>query len=333
MLRRRSLTILLVVTALFGAPLDALSQTPPAAPSGTEPADAAFRQGNALYKQQKYAEAKAAYEEAFRLKKSHDIASNLAYAELKLGQSRDAAEHLAFAVKNWAPTGKAENRESALHWLEVAKAAVTTLRVTVSVEGARVFVDGKLVGMSPLGSEVFVEPGARTIEAKLAGYQDVRQVVQGEKGGEQAVALTLMAVAPPVVPAAPTPSSGPSTRVLIAGGSVAGAALVAGIAFMVVRGSKGTEATTQLGQLVNHGGPSVCDAQSVPAACGTLHDTLKARATLGDLGVTSLLVVGAAGAATLIYGLAAPRAVRTAQLRAAPIVSAQGGGLSLQGSW
>ena len=342
--RRRSIAFILALAALFAAAPDASSQPPPAAASANaDAADVAFRRGNALYKQQRFAQAKVAYEEAFRLKKSSDIASNLGYAEIKLGQNRDAAEHLAFAVKNWPPTGKSENRESAVHWLGIAQGAVTTLKITVSVEGAAVLVDGKAVGTSPLDTEVFVEPGSRTVEAKMTGYKDAQQTIQATKGAELPVTLTLdrapasdpyeRGTGPGSVPTSVPPPGGPRVGVLIAGGAVTGVALIAGIAFMVVRGSKTSEATTQRSELVNQGGAAACGAQPAPAGCDPLHDTLKARATFGDLGVTSFLIAGAAGAATLIYGLAAPRAASTAGVRPVPVVSAQGAGLVLQGAW
>jgi hypothetical protein len=344
MSRRQRIAFLLALATAFSAAPHAWSQAPsPASPDGTDPADVAFRRANALYKQQRYAEAKAAFEEAFRLKKSHDIASNLAYAELKLGQNRDAAEHLAFAVKNWPPTGKTENRASAVHWLGIAKAAVTTVKITVSAEGATVLVDGKAVGTSPLDTEVFVEPGSRTVEAKLTGYKDARETIQATKGAELSVALTLdresavdpyaRGAGPGVVPSVPPSPGGPRTGLLIAGGSVAGVALIAGIAFMVVRGSKTSDAATQRSELVKQGGAAACGAQPAPAGCDALHDTLKARATFGDLGAASFIIAGAAGAATLIYGVAAPRRASGADVRVVPAVSALGGGVVLQGSW
>lgn len=341
-MRRGTLIALLVCIAATTAKTAYAQPAPAPAADGVDPADAAFRRGNSLYKQQRYAEAKASFEEAFRLKKSHDIASNLGYAELKLGLSRDAAEHLAFAVKNWPPTGKSENRDSAARFLGIAKAAVTTLTISVSVDGATVRADGKVVGTSPLGVDVFVDPGVRTITATLAGYQEATQTVQAAKGAEVAVKLQLVpdSVAhlyergpgpdPLPVPVAP---GGPRTGVLVAGGAVAGVGLIAGIAFLAVRGSKGSDAETQRSALVSSGGAAACGASSPSAACAALHDTLKARATFGDLGVTSFILAGSAGAATLIYGLVARGAKPSAGVQATPLVLGQGGGLLVQGSW
>ena len=259
--RRQSIVSILALAALLAAPAGASAQpAPPAAANAPDPADAAFRQGNALYKEQRYAEAKAAFEQAFKLKRSHDIAANLGYAEMKLGQRRDAAEHLAFAVKNWPPTGKAENRESAVHFLGLAKAAVMTLRVVVNVEGATVLVDGKPVGTSPLENDVFVEPGTRTIGARLAGYADAEQAVQATQGGEQKVDLSLVA-APPPGPAGgggsgPTPPPTLAKRSVVPGavlGAAGGAAVVTGIVLMAV--GAGKLSTTKSVSQQNRAGP------------------------------------------------------------------------------
>src|SRR5262249_47545609 len=149
-------------------------------------------------KEQRWAEARDLYDKAWRLKKTHDIAANLAYVELKLGRFRDAAEHLAFAVKSWPPTGKADKRAYAVADLQNAKREVGTLTIHVTVPRTDVLVDGKLVGQAPIDDDVFVEPGSHTVEAKHAGYSDAKQIVQAAKGSAQTVTLTMVETPAPV---------------------------------------------------------------------------------------------------------------------------------------
>jgi hypothetical protein len=99
--------------------------------------------------------------------------------------------------------------------------------------------------------EVFVEPGARSIEAKLAGYEDAQQRIEASKGGELSVMLTLGASAvglaagptvtatatprgevPPVLPTKTKdePRAGVKKAIVVAGGVAAGMALGAGVA-------------------------------------------------------------------------------------------------------
>ena len=165
-----------------------------------------YRAGNAAYKQKHYAEAKTAYEDAFRLKQTFDIAANLGFAEFKLEMWRDAATHLSFALRNWAPTGKAESRASAVKYLGVAKERIATLAITVA-SGAEVMIDGKRAGTAPV-EERFVDPGTHTVGAKRDGYNPIEQAVTAEKGKTLQVALSLVATAPPPpeVSATPVPS-------------------------------------------------------------------------------------------------------------------------------
>lgn len=345
MSRRRSIASLPVLAALLGAPAGTSAQPAPAAPaSAADPADAAFRQGNALYKQQRYAEAKAAFEQAFKLKRSHDIAANLGFAELKLGLQRDAAEHLAFAVKNWPPTGKAENRESALHWLGIAKGAVMTLKVTVNVDGATVLVDGKAVGTSPLETEVFVDPGTRTIGARLAGYADAEHAVQATQGGEQKVEIALVA-APPPGPAGgggrgPTPPPTPARRSVVPGavlGGVGGAALVTGIGLIVAGAGKLSTSKTESQQVLDAHKSCVAGATNYDTQqCASLASTASTSDTLDRVGLGFLVGAGAAAVGSVVYFVwpaAKPSAPSAGVVHVVPSVSATGGGLVVSGTF
>ena len=43
---------------------------------------------------------------AWRKKPTYDVAANLGSVELRLGKVRDAAEHLAFSVREYPPSGR-----------------------------------------------------------------------------------------------------------------------------------------------------------------------------------------------------------------------------------
>jgi hypothetical protein len=345
---------LLSLAVVLGAPSAVHSQPSPPAPvpaGSTEPADALFRKGNALYKQQKYAEAKDAFEQAFRLKKAHDIAANLAYTEMKLNLFRDAAEHLARAVRIWPPTGKDDKRQYAVERLALVKKEVATLSVQVSVPKAEVLVDGKSVGFAPIEEEVFVEPGERTIEARLAGYEEARQTIQAEKGAPQTVVLTLTASAPvpattatssvappPMASGAPTapppisvePPRGPNRAVLIAGGATAGAALVAGVVFTVLASNKTDVAKEQHDELVKESGPKACAQTS--GACQDLEGVLRDRMIFRNSAFWSFIGAGTLGVATGIYALATRRTPKVG-VHATPVVTAQGAAVIVSGAW
>ena len=71
-----------------------------------------YKRANALYGQKSLAEAEGLYLEAWNLKKTYDVACNLGALELDLGKLREAAEHLAFALREFPAGEKAAARES-----------------------------------------------------------------------------------------------------------------------------------------------------------------------------------------------------------------------------
>lgn len=63
------------------------------------------------------------------------------------------------------------------------------LRITANVQPARVFVDGKFVGETPLETEV--SPGARTLKLTKGGYKELVKKVEVVAGQPQNLDLTL----------------------------------------------------------------------------------------------------------------------------------------------
>jgi hypothetical protein len=56
----------------------------------------------------------------------------------------------------------------------------------------RIRVGGVSVGRAPLADEVFVEPGPRTIEARLAKHVAASKTLEAKKGGAERIELTLV---------------------------------------------------------------------------------------------------------------------------------------------
>src|SRR5262249_20937227 len=122
------------------------------------------------------------YQKAFALKKVHDIAGNLGMAEFAQGKMRGAAEHLAFGLRLFPITGEPALRDQMQKTFDQCKRSVAAVKVKVNVNGALVYVDGKLVGETPLADDVYVEPGPYTLEAKAEGYKPMSQQVTADKG-------------------------------------------------------------------------------------------------------------------------------------------------------
>ena len=128
-------------------------------------ADTLFLEGNKAYDDSDYALAVKKYGEAFALKPSFDIAANLGATELKLAKFAEAANHLAYAIRNFPPSGDPKKKAGAEKLYGEARQKVGALDI-VAPPGAEVFVDGKSVGKAPLADPVFVDPGPHEVEAK-----------------------------------------------------------------------------------------------------------------------------------------------------------------------
>ncbi len=156
---------------------------------------------------------------AWELNPTFDVAYNLGNTEYQLKKHKEAATYLSFALRHWPLLkGVAKLKPNAEQWLAESRAQVGALKVSVSVAGAEVLVDGKGVGRAPLEGEVFVDPGEHRVEARHLDYEPASQTVGVAKG---ATAEVKLAIAP--VKAEPQASAGAKTE---GGTSAAGAGLV-----------------------------------------------------------------------------------------------------------
>jgi tetratricopeptide (TPR) repeat protein len=320
--------LLLAVAALTTSPAVAQQALPSAA--ATAPATTGararelFRQGNALYEADKPAEAEALYREAWALQKTWDIACNLGVVELDLGKHRDAAEHLAFALREYPAGEKAAGRTQLEERLAAAKAQVATLRIRVNVDGAEVLIDGKTAGTSPLPPDVFILPGSVAVRARATGHDATEARVEVRKGETKEVTLRL----------APTPRSLIPAYVL---GGVALAAAGTGAGLLIASQGKRSDAESQRDQIIATFGTGECNGPSPSAAavvaCDRLVATLRDRDTFGNAGVATLAGAGIAGAGAVVYWLVAKRSAAQTAVTLWPAVGANSGGVLLQGAF
>jgi hypothetical protein len=66
--------------------------------------------------------------------------------------------------------------------------------------------------------------------------------------------------------------------------------------------------------------------------CADIATLFRQRASFSNAAVWSFIGAGALGAATVIY-VVATRSAPKAAVRAAPVVTASGGGLTVEGAW
>lgn len=176
-------------------------------PTTTAAARERFKEGVAHFDQKQYEKARAAFLQAYALKKHPAVLLNLAQSELRSGHERDAAKHFAIYLREANEASSAE-REAAQAGLATAKAALGEIHVSTSPD-AEISVNGQSEGTSPLPGPVYVDPGTYTIEAKKGNR--VAKVTVTAKAGETKDARVLFDVEPAkVAPAAKPPAAAPA---------------------------------------------------------------------------------------------------------------------------
>jgi PEGA domain len=302
--------------------------------AASDRADELVKQSLALAKADKWTEAAPLMREAWALKRSYDIAGNLGIVEATLGQWRDAAEHLTYAFKTFPASGKPELKKLLEQWLGKVLPQVAVVTIRVDADKAEIFVDGRSVGTAPLAEAIFVEPGTRRIEARLAGYVTAGATVLATKGGTSEVGLAMKeeeTTTPPQPPPKAEPRSVVPGAVL---GGLAGVALATGIGLLVGGRGKASTAKAEHDAIVSAGHSCVMGAGNYDAGCAALYDTTSTGNTLQQAGVW---MMGGAGAATLGAALyfawpaLKPTGPKSGALRFAPVVSPGAGGLVVTG--
>lgn len=271
-------------------------------------ADEYFRQGKALVKEDRWEEARRAYLAGWQLKQGYDIAGNLGSVELQLGLSREAAGHLAYCIKSFPATGTAAQLAYIKRRFEEARQRVAALSIQVNVDGAEVYVDGRSIGRSPFPDDVYIDPGSRTLEVKLAGFAPSKRAIEAAKGSWQSVALVLRASASPpgqtplpIVPVAPVEER--SRAPYYVGGAAAVVALSAGIVGVVLWSASGGHADERFNQLKSSSGAGACLLAANKVQCEALDQAYRDQAMFRTVGIVGFATAGTAAAAVLGYAL------------------------------
>jgi hypothetical protein len=326
----RTLASLLVLAALSaGGAAFAEDSTKPSAgrgaaaatPKSVDRADELFEQAANEYDAGRFAQAQAKLDQAWALKKTHDIAGNLGVVEVKLGMFARAAEHLSWALRHFPPTEADQARQGFEQQLAKARAQCGALRVRVNVEGAELTVNGRAVGSSPLADEVFVDAGTVNLKAQRDGYGAVQQSIAVPKGERRELTLTL------------TPTEKTERRSIVPGavlGAVGGAAVLAGIGLLAGSSSKASSASGVHDDIAKAGHDCTPGASTYDARCDGLASTSKDANLFRDAGIGLMIGGGvvAAGAVTYFLWPQSSASKGTAlSMRVVPVASATGGGM------
>ncbi|MGK3960687.1 hypothetical protein WMF38_47525 [Sorangium sp. So ce118] len=343
----RLLLAVAAASVVWGGAAVAASADPPAAPSGaaaarSDEAEEAFARGERARRAGRWEEAEASYSAAWTADPRPEFAGELGLSELALGRFRDAAEHLRASLLYPEALQRAAQRRFT-EGLQRAEREVSPATVAVNRPEAEVFIDGRSIGRGQGMYFVYLDPGRHEACGKLEGYIDDVYPFEAQRGQESMIGLHLERKPPPkaAVGAAPVPaaavaaaSGGPSAGTVFRVGGIAlvSAGVVLGTGFAVAAAVRGGEAETQAAQIRERNGAAACLSKAYTEPCGVLLETNDARDALKAAAWGSFIGAGVAGAVALSSLLWAPEPGKRA-VRAAPLATAQGGGVIFSGSW
>lgn len=262
-----------------------------------ERADRLHLEAKALLEENKWEEALPKLEEAYALKASFDIVTNLGWTLSALERHVEAARLLHEASEKLPTVLDDESRAIFQNNYTDARARVGIARVSLE-PGTQLLVDGEPV--VPVGRDklVFVEPGEHRFEAERDGAKSAPVVRSLAAGKEETIALG------PVDPSGPSSANADATSAQIAFGSILGVGIVGvvvGAAVMGAAGSFGSEADTLRQTIAARSGPTPCPGGD--PSCAELEDTLEKKDTYFNAGL-GVLIGGAALTGLGLVGLA-----------------------------
>ena len=147
--------------------------------------------GDAALDTKHYAEALAAYDEAYAIAPNAAFLYNRGRALQFLGRFPEALEAIEAFARD-APTELRDRVPGLPRLLEELRGRVGALVVTTPVDGARVLVNDKQVGITPMASPIGVAAGHLTIEVFAEGYFPMRREVDVPGKGSRAVDFPLV---------------------------------------------------------------------------------------------------------------------------------------------
>jgi PEGA domain len=332
-----------VLAAAFSVTLSADSR---GADPGKE-AEEHYLRGKVLLKTGDVKGAYLEYKASWNLKQSYDIAANLGNLELEQGMPRDAAEHLAFALRTVAVTVPEDRIEAMRGLFNRARRLVGSATVKVNIAGAEILVDGQTVGRSPLAGEIFLDPGKRTIQARLSPYVPAQKVIDVARASVEPVDLVLVlpaATAPTSTAQLPPPPPPKSMIPVGVGVAAAAAALGVGIVGVVLSGTKAAEVDRLTGALnasekeQNKAPHTIC-ASNRPPECADLDSAFVAKGSYRNMAIAGFATAGVTALATAAWVLlipgphAAPTKETPSPVRASFGAGPSGGSVILSGQF
>jgi hypothetical protein len=171
--------------------------------AATKMARQRFQEGVAYYDKHDYELARAAFLQAYALRKHPAVLLNLAQSSLKSGHALEAAKYFQQFLREFSAATAAQ-RSDAEAGLADARTHIGRIDVSSAPSGAEILIDGESIGVAPFDHPIDVEPGSHTVKAH--GHSDETVTVICSAGS--VVTARFAAPAPPPA-AAPVPAPTP----------------------------------------------------------------------------------------------------------------------------
>lgn len=309
-------TVVLLLFTLCAAPVEAQ-------PDDRE-ARTHFASGSSYYSQGRYDDALREFTEAFRLASDPNkplMLFNMAQAQERLGRIEEAvASFRRYLELDPNAEGRAAIEERVRTLTE--RLGATAIVLTVSEEGAHVFVDGHEVGTTPLPGPLTVAPGSHELRVEKDGFQAFRLRVSVDAGRQVEADATLVAlvgptstVTPPVTSARERPGR-PLPWIL---GGAAVLAVGAGTLLGVLALGKSDDAADESAGNRDLYDEHLADAETLAAAA--------------DICFGVGIAAGAVSIVLFLIGGQDDSAPATTSVRVSPLALRGGGGLVLGGGF
>lgn len=174
-----------------GAPTaESQAAAAPQAPD-VEEARRRFDRGVRLYSEGDFTLALIEFERAYELVANYRVLYNIGQVGIQLRQYARARQ----ALEQYLAEGQGEIDEVRLAEVnadvDMLKSRTAKLTVTVNVAKARVFLDGKLLGVTPVPPEILVDAGGHSIEVERTGFRTSTKSVTMAGGDDLKVNVTL----------------------------------------------------------------------------------------------------------------------------------------------
>lgn len=136
-----------------------------------------FRLGVNAFRAERLEEARQLLSEAWRLRRTYDVAAALAQVENELGHHDRAAELLDFCINNFPPIESDAKFQELRQTFDELVRRVGKIDLTTVPAGTEVRVDDELVGTTPLGVTMYLTAGLHEFVLRVGGTAVRRSLV------------------------------------------------------------------------------------------------------------------------------------------------------------